>query len=69
MIGEYGYMEEGQLGKPYDLGLLRRLTHYAYPYKKMILFALLLTMLITLMDLARDAGFVKLAIATEQRKQ
>jgi len=52
MIGEYGYMEEGKLGKPYDLSLVRRLTHYAYPYKKVILFALLLTMLITLMDLA-----------------
>jgi len=52
MIGEYGYMEEGRLGKPYDLSLMRRLTHYAYPYKKMILLALLLTMLITLMDLA-----------------
>jgi len=52
MIGEYGYMEEGRLGKPYDLSLMRRLTHYAYPYRKMILLALLLTMLITLMDLA-----------------
>jgi ATP-binding cassette subfamily B multidrug efflux pump len=52
MIGEYGYMEEGKLGRPYDLSLMRRLTHYAYPYKKVILFALLLTMLITLMDLA-----------------
>jgi ABC-type multidrug transport system fused ATPase/permease subunit len=52
MIGEYGYMEEGKLGKPYDLSLMRRLTRYAYPYKKVILFALLLTMLITLMDLA-----------------
>src|SRR5512136_1774250 len=52
MIGEYGYMEEGKLGTPYDLSLMRRLTHYAYPYKKIILLALLLTMLITLMDLA-----------------
>lgn len=52
MIGEYGYMEEGKLGKPYDLGLLRRLIRYAFPYRAMILFALLLTMLITLMDLA-----------------
>ena len=52
MIGEYGYMEEGKLGKPYDIRLMRRLTRYAYPYKKVILFALLLTLLITLMDLA-----------------
>jgi len=52
MIGEYGYMEEGKLGKPYDLRLMRRLTRYAYPYKKVILVALALTMLITLMDLS-----------------
>src|SRR5512136_1988801 len=52
MIGEYGYMEEGKLGKPYDLRLMRRLTRYAYPYKKVILLALVLTMLITLMDLS-----------------
>jgi len=52
MIGEYGYMEEGKLGKPYDLRLLRRLTRYAYPYRKVILLALALTMLITLMDLS-----------------
>jgi ATP-binding cassette subfamily B multidrug efflux pump len=52
MIGDYGYMEEGKLGKPYDLGLMRRLTRYAYPYRKVILLALVLTMLITLMDLS-----------------
>ncbi len=52
MIGEYGYMEEGKLGKPYDLRLLRRLTRYAYPYKKVILTALVLTILITLLDLS-----------------
>jgi len=52
MIGEYGYMEEGQLGKPYDLRLMRRLARYAYPYKRVILLALVLTMLITLMDLS-----------------
>ena len=61
MIGEYGYMEEGKLGKPYDLSLMRRLSHYAYPYKKVILFALLLTMLITLMDLALPY-LIKIAI-------
>jgi ATP-binding cassette, subfamily B, multidrug efflux pump len=52
LYGEYGYMEEGKLGKPYDLRLLLRLIHYALPYRKTILFALLLTMLITLLDLA-----------------
>jgi ATP-binding cassette, subfamily B, multidrug efflux pump len=52
MYGEYGYMEEGKLGKPYDLRLLLRLLHYALPYRRRILLALLLTMLITLLDLA-----------------
>lgn len=52
MYGEYGYMEEGKLGKPYDLRLLLRLIHYALPYRRRILLALLLTMLITLLDLA-----------------
>ena len=52
MYGEYGYMEEGKLGKPYDLRLLQRLIHYAFPYRRNIFFALLLSMLITLLDLA-----------------
>ena len=52
MYGEYGYMEEGKLGKPYDLRLLLRLIHYAFPYTRKIYLALLLTMLITLLDLA-----------------
>ena len=52
MYGEYGYMEEGKLGKPYDYRLLGRLIHYAFPYKKIIMLALVLTMLITLLDLA-----------------
>ena len=38
MHGDYGYMEEGKLGKPYNLKLLRRLGSYAFPYKKTILF-------------------------------
>ncbi|UCF84858.1 MAG: ABC transporter ATP-binding protein [Desulfobacteraceae bacterium] len=52
MFGEYGYMEEGQLGKPYNFKLLKRLAKYALPYKKIILASLLLTVLITLFDLA-----------------
>jgi len=52
LYGEYGYMEEGKLGRPYDLRLLLRLIRYAFPYRKKIFFALLLTMLITLLDLA-----------------
>jgi ATP-binding cassette subfamily B multidrug efflux pump len=52
LYGEYGYMEEGKLGKPYDFGLLLRLFRYALPYKKTIAVALCLTMLITALDLA-----------------
>ena len=52
MFGEYGYMEEGHLGKPYNLKLLRRLGQYAFPYKKIISLALFLSILITLLDLS-----------------
>jgi len=49
--GEYGYMEEGQLGRAYNLRLLRRLGGYALPHRKIILIALLLSVVITLADL------------------
>jgi len=52
MYSDYGYMEEGHLGKPYNFRLLKRLAHYAIPYNKIILLILSLTILITLMDLA-----------------
>lgn len=51
-FGEYGYMEEGHLGKPYDLRLLRRLARYTLPYKRTAALALCLTLVITLIDLA-----------------
>jgi ATP-binding cassette subfamily B multidrug efflux pump len=49
---DYGYMEEGQLGKPYNIGLLKRLIPYARPYKKILFLALILTLFITLFDLS-----------------
>jgi ATP-binding cassette subfamily B multidrug efflux pump len=49
---DYGYMEEGQLGKPYNLSLLKRLIPYARPYKKILFLALILTLAITLFDLS-----------------
>ncbi len=52
MYGEYGYMEEGELGKPYNLRLLRRLLPFARPYARIILWALLLTLAVTALDLA-----------------
>ncbi|MEE8429703.1 MAG: ABC transporter ATP-binding protein [Candidatus Desulfatibia sp.] len=51
MHSEYGYMEEGALGKAYNLRLLRRLAHYAAPYKKFISTAVFLTILITALNL------------------
>ena len=52
MDGEYLYMEEGPLGKAYNLRLLRKLAHYVVPYTKLMFTALLLTLLITAIDLA-----------------
>lgn len=52
MLWDYGYMEEGKLGKPYDLRLLKRLISYAAPYKKIMILALILSVVITLFDLA-----------------
>ncbi len=49
---DYGYMEEGKLGKPYNIGLLKRLIPYTRPYKKNLFLALALTLLITLFDLS-----------------
>jgi ATP-binding cassette subfamily B multidrug efflux pump len=61
MYGEYGYMEEGKLGKPYDFKLIKRLARYAVPYKKTVAKALCLTIIITLFDLAVPF-FAKIAI-------
>jgi len=49
---DYGHMEEGHLGKPYNMRLLRRLIPYSRPYRKPIVLALALTILITLFYLA-----------------
>ena len=51
MNGEYGYMEEGHLGKSFNFRLLKRLARYTTPYKKIISLALSLTILITLLQL------------------
>ncbi|MBN1834117.1 MAG: ABC transporter ATP-binding protein [Deltaproteobacteria bacterium] len=49
---DYGYMEEGKLGKPYNLRLLRRLAPYAIRYKRVIALGLFLSLLVTLLNLA-----------------
>ena len=52
MFGEYGYMEEGALGKPYNFRLLKRLLPYTRPYRKTVLTSLCLIRLLTLFELA-----------------
>ena len=39
---DYGYMEEDQLGRPYDLGLLRRLAAYLKPHLRLLALTALL---------------------------
>jgi ABC-type multidrug transport system fused ATPase/permease subunit len=48
---DYGYTEDRHLGKPYNIGLLKRLIPYAKAYKRPIFVALAFTLLITLFDL------------------
>jgi ATP-binding cassette, subfamily B, multidrug efflux pump len=52
MHGDYGYIEEGNLGKPYDMSLLRRFAPYAARYLRPIAAALALAVAVTLFDLA-----------------
>ena len=49
---DYGHMEEGQLSRPYNMRLLKRLIPYSRPYRKPIVLAMILTILITLLELA-----------------
>jgi ATP-binding cassette subfamily B multidrug efflux pump len=51
MFGDYGYAEEGKLGKPYNWRILKRLARYALPYRKTIVAGLFLSILIALFDL------------------
>ena len=51
MFGDYGYEEEGKLGKPYNFKLLKRLARYALPYRKTVAAALSFTILIALFSL------------------
>lgn len=49
---DYGYFEEGQLGKPYNVRLLKRLFAYIYSYRYLFILAIILTTAITALDLA-----------------
>jgi len=52
MHGNYGYFEEGKLGKPYDWPLWRHLASYARPYLKVIGLSCVLILLVTGFELA-----------------
>lgn len=49
--------DEEALGKPYDARLMKRLLHYLRPYKWRVAFALLLTLVVTPLELAPPALF------------
>ena len=49
---DYGYFEESQLDKPYDVKLLKRLFPFIRPYKLMIFWSIILVLGITALDLA-----------------
>ena len=52
MHSDYGYFEESQLGKPYDMKLLKRLYPYTRPYRRLLFWSIGLVLLITALDLA-----------------
>ena len=52
MHTDFGYFEEKQLGKPYDLKLLARLYPYTQPYKLLLAASIVLVVFITLLDLS-----------------
>lgn len=52
MHPDYGYFEETQLGRPYDLKLMRRLLPFVRAYRHLILYSILLVLGITALDLA-----------------
>ena len=49
---EYGYFEESQLGKPYDVKLLKRLYPFIRSYKPLVLWSIIIVLSITALDLA-----------------
>jgi ATP-binding cassette subfamily B protein len=49
---EFGYFEEDQLGKPYNIDMLKRLYPYAKPYKALFSVSVILVFFMTLLDLA-----------------
>ncbi len=52
MRTDFGYFEEKQLGKPYDVKMLKRLYPFARPYRPFFILSIFLVILITLLDLS-----------------
>ena len=52
MQHDLGYFEEGQLDKPYDLKLLKRMLPFLAPYRFWLVLSVGIVMALTLMDLA-----------------
>ena len=52
MRTDFGYFEEKQLGKPYDIKMLRRLYPFTRPYKLFFILSIFLVIIITLLDLS-----------------
>jgi ABC-type multidrug transport system fused ATPase/permease subunit len=51
MYTDFGYMEEGKLGKPYDLKLMARLGKYLRPYWTLMALSLLFVLIMAGLDL------------------
>ncbi|MFW5637025.1 MAG: hypothetical protein ACOC3A_10235, partial [Thermodesulfobacteriota bacterium] len=52
MHAEYGYSDEKPLGKAYDIKLFKRLYPYARPYRKLLIWAVIIVLLISVLELA-----------------
>ncbi|RTZ93005.1 MAG: ABC transporter ATP-binding protein [Deltaproteobacteria bacterium] len=52
MQADFGYYEEGHLGKPYDVRLLKRLYRFIRPYRKWFVLSILLALLTAAVDLS-----------------
>ncbi|MBA4392435.1 MAG: antibiotic ABC transporter ATP-binding protein [Desulfobacca sp.] len=50
-FGDFGYIEGEQLGRPYDLGLLKRLFPYLWPWRYRWILGLVLSLGLTFLDL------------------
>ncbi|MCP4108019.1 MAG: ABC transporter ATP-binding protein [Desulfobacteraceae bacterium] len=52
MRSDFGYFEEEELGKPYDIKLMKRLYPFAKPYSRWFFITILLIIVITVLDLS-----------------